>query len=38
MHGTSCYESEGRRFESCRARYIKARFAGLLPKAKTLTV
>jgi hypothetical protein len=36
--GTSCYESEGRRFESCRACYIKRRFAGILALAKRLTV
>jgi hypothetical protein len=36
--GTPSYESEGRRFESCRARYIKCRFAGILGKAKRLTV
>jgi hypothetical protein len=28
------YESEGRRFESCRAHSIKCRFAGLLDKVK----
>src|SRR5918993_1232022 len=27
----SAYESEGRRFESCRARYINLRFAGVSP-------
>src|SRR5215203_2352147 len=32
------YESEGRRFESCRARYIKCCFAGVLAWAKRLTV
>ena len=32
------YESEGRRFESCRARYIKPRFAGILAKIKRLNV
>src|SRR5215204_6060488 len=37
-HGTPSYESEGRRFESCRARYIKCRFAGILASAKRLTV
>jgi hypothetical protein len=38
MYGTACYESEGRRFESYRARYIKYRFAGILASAKRLTV
>jgi hypothetical protein len=32
------YESEGRRFESCRARYIKSPFAGTLAEAKVPNV
>jgi hypothetical protein len=34
----SDYESEGRRFESCRARYRNPCFAGLLASAKELNV
>ena len=36
--GTTRYESEGRRFESCRARSKKHRFAGLFVLAKMATV